>query len=335
MKNKILTAILTIAMVVSVVFMYSPEYAIASTEDLSGSYWIGNLVGKSAFIDVTDGANGRLVQTHTIVNTRNQTWTLESLNNGYYKIKSNFSGYYLTVENNSFQSGASVCVMPYTGATGQQWSVSLNDDESGYEIMARCSDYLLSAPVRTRTDADIPQDGTTLGMYMRSFDGFEQESWCLYRVSGYSISINADYDDSYVERYGSNATSRIDEALLWLKNRMIVYAGINVDFSFSYDNVDTYLDTGSSSCASHNNKTTMCNCGTCVNSTSSVLRPYHHTNYNNILYRLTNPAQSSSIRVVFSGHDNVCNSEFFPCTEYNSFTYSFCGMERKGHYSYV
>lgn len=160
----------------------------------------------------------------------------------------------------------------------------------------------MSAPVRTRTDADVPSDGTTLGMYMMSFDGYDQECWILYKVSDYTLIIDADYDDAYVERYGTAVSSRIDDELLWLKYRMMIYAGIKVDFNINYDNVDTYLDTGSSSCAAHNSKTTMCNCGTCMNSVSTNLREYHHTNYHNILYRLTNPTQSTSIRVVFSGH---------------------------------
>lgn len=301
MKNKISVAILTVAMVMSVVFAYSPNYAVAASTDLSGEYWIGNAQVTGSFIDVVDSTNGRAVQTHTVTTSRNQTWTLELLSNGYYKIKSNLSGYYLTVDGNSSQSGASVSVTAYTGASGQQWSVS--EDDYGYEICAKCSNYLLSAPVRSSIDADLPQNGTTLGMYMESVDSYNQEYWCLYKVSGYTLRVNADYDDSYVDRYGTAVSSKIDNMLLWLKYRMIVYAGISVDFNVNYDNVDMYLDTGSSSCAAHNSKTTMCNCGTCINSTSSALKSYHHTNYHNILYRLTNPTQSSSIRVVFSGHD--------------------------------
>lgn len=301
MKNRIFAAILTIAVIMSTVFVYSPNYAFAASTDLSGKYWIGNAQVTGVFVDVADSTNGKAVQTHSATTARNQTWTLELISGGYYKIKSNLSGYYLTVDGNSSQSGASVSVATYTGASGQQWSV--NEDDYGYEIRAKCSDYLLSAPVRSRTDADLPQNGTTLGMYMESFDGYNQEYWYLYKVSGYNLSINADYDDSYVERYGTTVSSRIDDMLLWLKTRMIIYAGINVSFNVNYDNVDTYLDTGSSSCAAHNSKTTMCNCGTCINSTSTALKSYHHTNYYNILYRLTNPTQSTSIRVVFSGHD--------------------------------
>lgn len=303
MKRKILTVFLAFAMLVSVAFAYSPKtFAVVSTEEenLSGVYYISNAEAKGSFIDVVDSVNGREVQTHHMA-SRDQSWTLEWIGNGAYRIKSNLSGYYLTVDNNSSSNGASVFVTNYTGASGQKWDFT--EQDAGYEIGASCSNYYLSAPVTSSSNGEVPSDGTTLGMYRRTFDGYDQECWILHRVSDYTLRVDADYDDAYVERYGTAVSSRIDNELLWLKYRMMVYAGIRVDFNINYDNVDTYLDTGSSSCNAHASKTSKCNCGTCMNSVPTNLRNCHHTNYHNILYRLTNPTQSTNIRVVFSGHD--------------------------------
>jgi hypothetical protein len=140
-------------------------------------------------------------------------------------------------------------------------------------------------------------------------DGYNQEVWYMYKMQ-YNLTVDADYDDTYYSRYGSNASSRLTYNLSMLKQRMIETAGIDVTFNTLYANVDSYVDTAPASCNSHSGLTAMCSCGTCVNSSASILQSYHHTNYHNILYRLTNPNQSRNIKVLYTGHQTCYSNGY-------------------------
>lgn len=301
--RKRFTLFLAFAMMLAVMFTFPCNAIAEDTSEFSGTYYFRNAYVSGSFIDVENGGNSETVKVHTLVKTRNQSWTVTPIGNGYYKIKSNYSGYYLTVVNNSTVYGASVVVTTYSGATGQQWLI-YNEGQGIYSLKPKCNENgYLSAPLNSGSDGQLPTNGTTLGIYNKSQDSIPQESWYLHKMTDYTLIIDADYDDAYVSRYGTaKVASRIDDALLRLKRVMLQYAGVNVEFNYNYDNVDTYIDTSSCSVA-NSNYSSMCSCGNCINSTVNTLNTYHHTNCTNVLYRLTNTNQQHCIRVVFSGHD--------------------------------
>ncbi len=300
--KRIVTLFLTVLTVLVVVFPVNNDVKAVTTE-LNGVYYFRNAVVGGSFIDVENAGNGTAVQTHNLVNTRLQTWTVTPIGNGYYKIMANCSGYYLTVVNNSTSYGNNVVVTSYTGESGQQWLISKNSQTDIYSFHPRCNpNGYLSAPIESSFEGELPYNGTTLGIYHESPDARDQEKWYLHKMTSNTLVVKADYDDAYASRYGaSNVSSRIDDVLLKLKRVMLQYAGIKVEFNNNHYNVDTYLDT--SSCAAKNNHSTMCTCGSCNNSTASSLKSFHHTNFNNILYRMDNPNQANSLKVIFSGHD--------------------------------
>lgn len=301
--RKVFTLLLAFAMMLTVMFTFPCNAVAEDTSEFSGTYYFTNAYLSGYFIDVESGGNSQTVKTNAITKTRNQSWTVTPIGNGYYKIRSNYSGYYLTVVNNSTSYGASVIVTTYTGEIGQQWLIR-NERQDMYSFRPKCNENLcLSAPLNSGSDGQLPSNGTVLGIYNESQDSIPQEYWRLHKMTDYTLIIDADYDDFFVSRYGTaNVASRIDDALLQLKKVMLKYAGINVEFNYNYDNVDTYIDTSDCSVA-NSGHSSMCNCGNCINSTSNTLNTYHHTNCTNVLYRLTNTNQQHCIRVVFSGHD--------------------------------
>lgn len=306
--KKWFSAIMAIAMAVTLI-VATPPTPVKAT-DFSGTYIIKNVTA-GVCVDAASYVANQPVRSQTLSVLTDQKWIFELQSSGYYTIKlSSAPNLYLTVQNNSATSGASVILSTYTGGNGQLWSLAgLN---SGYRIIPKCApSYVLSPPVGT-----APYNSCALVTAPYRADGYDYELWQLKPI-GHTLTLVVDHDDAYSERYSSTYNSRISDCINLLNYRLIVDAGIHIQ------RITTSYDTGiyADSCTSSDNYNDACSCGTCANSTATSLQSYHHTNINNVLYRITNNS-TADIRAVFTGYemceqghlthiDNLSNSDVF------------------------
>lgn len=307
MVKKFISAIMTIAMVVGMV-LYFPPAKTEATTDYSGTYYIRN-ISAAYYLNAVSGTIGEAAVTSALTNVRNQAWTVtrESSTSDYYRIRSAHGNYYLTAQSNGSTIGTPVILTSFSSGAGQLWKfVSY---QGGYKIVPKTNTSLVVS-----VQGSAPSGGSLSNnsqMYLTSAtpgDGVHQEGWYMYKVQ-YQLSVKAFHDATYLTRYGSSSVStRMANNMLALKKRLLETAGILLSYNNSYSQVQSYIDLTDTSCSAKNGVNIMCNCGTCVNSTSeNDQRAFHHTNYFNNLYRLENATQSDNIAVYFIGH-RMCHS---------------------------
>lgn len=305
--RRIFSAILAVAMTFTLIIASPPTSAIAVT-DFSGTYYIRNM-SSGVFLTPDTNTNGSLIKTKSMNLLGDQVWIVESRGDDYYSIKSQQTGYYLYVNGNIATAGSTVIMT--TETTGDGWLWKFTAYNNGYYISSKLnSSYVLSTQAYSGSYGSPATNGSQVYIYGRSpFDGYDQDAWYLCRKQ-YNLTLDVDYDNAYYSRYGSNVSSRLTATLTMIKQRMIESAGIDVTFSTVYTKVSSYVDSAPNSCASHTSNTTMCSCDTCVNSSATNLQAYHHTNYYNILYRLTNPNQARNIKVFYTGHQTCYSNGY-------------------------
>lgn len=292
--KKWFSAIMAIAMAVTLIVATPPMPVKAA--DLSGTYFIKNMA-TAVYAGPSALSSGSAATAQSLNAYVDQSWVIQLRENNYYSIKTNGSNLYLSVQNNSSSSGATIILSPYTGADGQLWSISsLN---GGYRFSPKCS---LSNLLGTTLN-DMPYNGDVMHTIPYRADGYNYELWYLREVTN-SLVIDLRYDEAYRTRY-SAYVSRMDNCVNVLKSRLLTDAGINVLALANPTEVDIYTDTATG-CASASGYNSMCSCGNCQNSTATSLKAYHHTNIDNVLYRLTNNS-GTAIRAVFTGRE-MCHA---------------------------
>ena len=293
--KRLISAISAIAMALTLIVAVPPTPALAAVT--SGTYYIRN-VGVSLFVGASVYTANNSARTQNLSTTTDQSWVIQQHSSGYYTIKTNNADLYLTVQNNSSALGASVVLSACTNNTftdGQLWSItSMN---GWYRISPKCaSNYMLGVAGNA-----APYNGATLvTISYYAADGFNYELWSLEPVTN-TLTLSIFYDDDFRARYSPNLVAKINNCVNPLNYRLVVDAGINIRVIEYPLEVDIYSDSDLG-CNALNGYNVMCSCAKCEYVTASSLKTYHHTNIDNVLYRLANNT-NADIKVVFTGHE--------------------------------
>lgn len=128
----------------------------------NGLYYIGSNLSGTLGLDISgdtyDYSDGRNVQVYNNYKNPYDAFYFEYLNNGFYSIKQVKSGKAITVEGGKTTDGANVVMSTYTGATNQQWAITVNGDDR-YRISSRCNGKAL----------DVANSGTGNGTNVSTY----------------------------------------------------------------------------------------------------------------------------------------------------------------------
>lgn len=260
---------------------------VAYVKIAEGIYLIEN-VGTGKFVEVEGNSNlmGANIQQNDIYVPGYKQWEIEWEEEEYYRIKSVSSGYYIAVNiSNNF------VIAQYPSKNDwSKWKIQ-KTPSGNYKILC-ASNYISGNALIVPNNLITSGTNLTTGGYENNNVYNDEWEFCFVEKR---INLAVKYDHAYTIRY-PETLDKINNQIQELQKKFIKEFGIFIDARLP-ELFTSYGDTCS------NNYNQVCNCEeTCINSSSSNMQTYHHTNVQNNLYRIEHQDKSIELTIAYVGH---------------------------------